>query len=66
MNKPGDIVMIYADPLYLQHPIGQARLKMFLRDVNQLVEEWEVEYLDDEGMFYNAHIRREEIEGHGT
>jgi len=63
MNKPGVIVMIFADPFKLQHPIGQARLKMFLRDVNQITEEWEVEYLDDEGQFYTAQVRRDEING---
>ena len=55
--KPGDIVMIFGNPIRLEHPNGQARLIQKLTD-NGKLEQWQVEYLDDEGHFYNALIKK--------
>ena len=56
--KPGDIIMIFGSPLRCEVPISQAKLIKFIRDLGKL-EEWEVEYLDQEGHFYTALIKKQ-------
>jgi len=63
MRKPGDIVMVFVDPLKMEGPKGQARLKTYIYDRSPLLEEWIVEYLDQEECFYTAIIRKEEMDG---
>lgn len=63
--KPGDIVMIFGSPIKLEHPNGQARLIQKLTD-NGKLEQWQVEYLDDEGHFYNALIKKPNGENYQT
>lgn len=57
--KPNDIVMIFGHPIKLEHPVGQARLVRKLTDCKGLMEQWEVEYLDDEGHTYPALIKKD-------
>ena len=59
MRKPGDICMIFASPLNCEKPIDQARLLKLIRDCGKL-EQWSIEYLNDEGQFYEALIKKEE------
>jgi hypothetical protein len=54
---PGDIVQTFGDPVRLKTPMGQARLIKKLGDINKNIENWQVEYLDDEGHFYNCLIK---------
>jgi len=58
MNKIGDIRMVYGNPAKLEHPIDQARLIKHMNDCVKL-EEWMVEYLNEEGQFYNVLIRKD-------
>lgn len=63
--KSGDIQMIFGNPVKLEYPIGQARLVKKLSDCNENlvpmfhVEQWEVEFLDDEGHTYPALIKKD-------
>ena len=57
MNKPGDIIMAFGNPITLEVPIGQVRLIKKLTETEKL-EQWSVEYLDDEGHFYNTLIKK--------
>ena len=63
MNKPGNVLMIFEDPMQLKGPKGQARLHQFVRDNGPMLEEWLVEYLDQEEQLYTAQIRKEEVDG---
>jgi len=58
MNKIGDIRMVYGNPAKLEHPIDKARLIKHMNDCVKL-EEWMVEYLNEEGQFYNVLIRKD-------
>jgi hypothetical protein len=58
MNKPGDIVMIFASPLKCEQPIDPARLIKKLSETDNL-EQWQVEYTNDEGLFYNVLIKKD-------
>jgi hypothetical protein len=58
MNKSDDIVMVFGNPVTCTHPVGQAKLIKKLRDHTGLLENWKVEYLDDEGLFYNVLIKK--------
>ena len=60
MKKPGDIIMIFGNPVRCTTPIGQARLIKYIRDTSPAIEEWLVEYLDQEGHFYEALIKKED------
>ena len=62
--KPGDIVQTFGNPVKCEHPIGQAKLIKKLSDHNNLLENWQVEYLDNEGHFYNCLIKK--TNGTGT
>jgi len=58
--KPGDIVMVFGNPVKLTNPIGQARLvkKLPNNATNPIIiEHWQIEFLDDEGHTYNQFIR---------
>ncbi len=57
-HKPGDVMMIFGNPVKCENPIGLARLKKLLLENGQ-TEEWVVEYLDDEEHYYNALIKKE-------
>jgi hypothetical protein len=59
--KSGDIVTIFGNPIKLEYPVGQARLVKKSSDCNksQIVEQWEVEYMDDEGHTYPALIKKD-------
>jgi len=56
--KAGDIRMIFGNPAKLEHPIDQAKLIKCISDCVNL-EEWVVEYLNDEGQFYNVLIKKD-------
>jgi len=58
MNKPGDIRMIFGNPVKCEGPSGQCKLIKKVRNVAVKLEEWSVEYLDDEGRFYTALIKK--------
>jgi hypothetical protein len=60
--KEGDIVMLFGNPITNTHPIGQAKLVTKLSDYGKSLENWKVEYLDDEGHFYNCLIKKEDGE----
>ena len=55
--EPGDVVMIFGQPMKLTHPIGQARLieKIFETDT---IEHWRIQYLDDENNTYDQFIKK--------
>ena len=57
--KIGDIVMVFGNPFKCEHPIDQARLIEKLTESTNL-EQWRVEYLNDEGLFYNVLIKKME------
>jgi len=61
MNRPNDIVMVFGNPAKLEHPIDQAKLIKCISDCVNL-EEWVVEYLNDEGQFYNVLIKKDDGE----
>ena len=56
--KPGDIVVIFGNPIKLEHPIGQARLISLLSSNPKNLEYWEVEYLDSPDHKYQALIKK--------
>ena len=56
--KPNDIVMVFGNPIKCTHPIGQAKLIKKIEDHGNLLEGWKVEYLDDQGHFYNTLIKK--------
>lgn len=58
-RSPGDIVMIFGSPVKREHPIDQARLIRKLSE-NGKLEQWSIEYLNDEGHFYEALIKKED------
>lgn len=57
MNKIGDIVMVFGNPITLQCPVGQAKLILLQKDM-EVVQEWKVQYLDDESNEYNVLIKK--------
>ena len=57
MSKPGDIQMIFGNPAKCIYPIGQARLIEKLSET-EILEQWQIEYLDDEGRFYTTLIKK--------
>lgn len=58
MNKPGDIVQTFGNPVTSQTPLGQVRLIKKLSYEGDIgLENWQVEYLDDEGYIYNFMIK---------
>ena len=58
-NKVGDIMMIFGNPIKCEHPIDQGRLIKKVRDVASKLEEWQIEYVNDEGQFYSALIKKD-------
>jgi hypothetical protein len=56
--KPGDIVMVFGNPVKCTNPIDMARLVKFIGNHSSILEEWMVEYLDDEGHLYDALIKK--------
>jgi len=63
MYKPGDIVMVYGNPIKCTNPIDMARLVKFIRNHSNLLEEWMVEYLNEEGHLYEALIKKTNGDG---
>jgi len=57
--KPGDIVTIFGNPIKLEHPVGEAKLIKPISRENKL-EQWEVEYLNDEGHTYMVLIKKDD------
>lgn len=55
--KSGDIVIIYADPINLEKPVGQAKLIKEIEDFGDAAT-WEVEYVDDLEHIYVVLIKR--------
>jgi hypothetical protein len=55
--EPGDVVMIFGQPMKLTHPIGQAKLVKKISE-NEILEHWFVEFLNDEGHTYEAFIKK--------
>ena len=53
--KPNDIVMIFADPINKNIPVGQAKLIELLEGYRDM-ELWKVEYLDQPDHEYNIFI----------
>lgn len=47
MRKPGDIEMVFGDPIKCTKPIGQAKLIEKTSNVGDKVEEWWVSYPND-------------------
>jgi hypothetical protein len=56
--KPGDIVVVFGNPLKSERRVGQAKLIQKLSESTNL-EQWSVEYLNNEGYFYNALIKKQ-------
>ena len=44
MNKPGDICMVFGNPITLEHPARQARLVKKIANHSLNLENWQVEY----------------------
>ena len=63
--KPGDIVMIFGNPVKCEIPVGQAKLIKKLCEHNATLESWEVEYLDNIGYTYDALIKNTDHEKRG-
>jgi len=63
MNKPGDIVMVFGNPIKLENPIGQAKLVLLLSTHPTNLEYWEVEYLDSPDYRYQALIKKDNDNG---
>ena len=58
--KENDIVTIFGDPVHLKYPIDQARLIKKLSE-HGILEQWSIEYINDEGHKYTASIKKDEI-----
>jgi len=58
MNRPNDIVMAFGNPIKCLVPTGQCKLIKKIRDVSTVLEEWSVEYVDDEDHFYDLLIKK--------
>jgi len=63
MNKPGDIVMVFGNPIKKEHPIDQAKLIEKKQDLPNNKEQWWVEYLNDPDHQYLAIIEKEKDNG---
>lgn len=59
MNKPGDIVQGFGDPINCEAPLGQVILHKFIKDSERL-ELWLVEYTDQPEHFYELFIKKQE------
>jgi len=59
MNKPGDFVMIYGNPVTGKYPIDRARLIEKISD-QPLLEQWLIEYLNDGSRKYIALIKKQD------
>jgi len=59
--KPGDIRMIFIDPHNCESPVDQARLIKLKQDCGKL-QLWTVEYLNEEGHYYDVLIKKEREE----
>ena len=59
--KPGDIITVFGNPIALKYPVGKAKLIKPISKQSKL-EQWEVEYLDDEGHTYMALIKKDDGE----
>jgi hypothetical protein len=56
--KEGDIIMIFGNPIKMEYPIGQAKLIEKVSDINEKIEDWWVEYLDQPDHKYIALIKK--------
>ena len=55
--EPGDIVMVFGNPMKLTHPIGQARLIKKISETDT-IEHWRIQYLNDENNTYDQFIKK--------
>lgn len=55
--NPGDILMIYTDPINLKAPQGQAKLIKYNWLADGGLELWDVEFLDQPGKVYPRLIK---------
>lgn len=60
MNKSGDVVMIFGNPVKLESPIDEAKLIEKKSDLPGNLEEWWIEYPNDPGRQYVALIKKQE------
>ena len=58
MRKPGDIEMVFAHAMESRVPVRQAKLIKKVKDWEGL-EEWSVEFIDDEGSIYKVMLKSE-------
>jgi hypothetical protein len=58
----GQVVATYGDPVHQKTSLGVARLIKKLGDQGKVLENWQVEYLDDEGHYRNCLIKKPESE----
>lgn len=58
MNKPGDIVQTFGNPVDSKCPTGQAKLIEKLNEHGKSLENWKVEYVDDLEHFYTCLIKK--------
>jgi hypothetical protein len=56
-NKQGDIITVFGNPLKFKNKIGQAKLIQKISD-DELIENWFVEFTNDEGHTYEAKINK--------
>ena len=56
--KEGDVVTTYGNPVKNTHPIGEAKLIKKISDHSDLLENWWVEYLNNEGHQYPCLIKK--------
>ena len=59
---PGQIVATYGDPINKKTSLGIARLIKKLNNHGKVLENWQVEFLDDEGHYRNCLIRKPDSE----
>jgi hypothetical protein len=60
MNKPNDICMIFGNPAKCMYPIDQARLIEKISDKRLGMEQWLIEYLNDNTRKYVVLIKSTE------
>jgi len=58
MRTPGDLEMIFCNPITNTGQIGMARLIQKLAE-DEHTELWEIEFLDDEGHFYQQKLKKQ-------
>lgn len=57
-RKPGDIEMIFGNPIKSKDKCGLARLDTYIGNTSENIEQWLVEYLNQEGHYYEAFLKK--------